>query len=33
MNKVKQLWALAQAHPKISIAVVVVIVAVYFLAN
>ena len=33
MNKVKQLWALAQAHPKISIAVVVVIVAVYFLVN
>ena len=33
MNKVKQLWALAQAHPKISIAVVVVIVAIYFLAN
>jgi len=33
MNKVKQLWALAQAHPKISIAVGVVIVAVYFLAN
>jgi len=26
MEKVKQLWALAQAHKKISIAVVVVIV-------
>ena len=33
MNKVKQVWALAQAHPKVSIAVVVVIVAIYFLVN
>ena len=33
MEKVKQLWALAQAHKKISIAVAVVIVAIYFLAN
>jgi hypothetical protein len=33
MEKVKQLWALAQAHPKISIGVVVVIVAIYFLVN
>jgi len=33
MEKVKQLWALAQAHPKISIAVAVVIVAIYFLVN
>ena len=33
MNKVKQLWATAQAHPKVSIAVVVVIVAIYFLVN
>ena len=33
MNKVKQVWALAQANPKISIAVVVVIVAVYFIIN
>jgi len=33
MEKVKQLWALAQAHPKISIAVAVVIVAIYFLIN
>jgi hypothetical protein len=33
MKKVKELWALAQAHPKISIAVAVVVVAVYFLVN
>ncbi len=33
MKKVKELWTLAQAHPKISIGVVVVIVAIYFLAN
>ena len=33
MEKVKQVWALAKANPKISIAVVVVIVAIYFLAN
>ena len=33
MNKVKQVWALAQAHPKVSIAVVVIIVAIYFLVN
>jgi hypothetical protein len=33
MEKVKQLWALAQANPKISIAIVVVVIAIYFLAN
>ena len=33
MKKVKQLWALVQAHPKISISAVVVIVAIYFLVN
>ena len=33
MEKVKQVWVLAQTHPKISIAVVVVIVAIYFLVN
>jgi len=33
MNKVKEVWALAQAHPKVSIAVVVIIVAIYFLVN
>jgi len=33
MNKVKQVLALAQAHPKISTAVVVVIIAIYFLAT
>jgi hypothetical protein len=33
MKKVKQLWTLAQTHPKISIAVVVVVVVIYFLVN
>jgi hypothetical protein len=33
MEKVKQIWALAQAHPKASIAIVVVIIAIYFLVN
>jgi len=33
MKKVKELWALAQAHPKISIAVVIVVIAIYFLIN
>ena len=33
MEKVKQLWALVKAHPKISAGVVVVVVAIYFLVN
>ena len=33
MEKVKQVWTLAKANPKISTAVVVVIVAIYFLVN
>ena len=33
MEKVKQVWELAKANPKISAAVVVVIVAIYFLVN
>ena len=33
MEKVKQLWTLAQANPKISTAVVVILVAIYFLAT
>ena len=33
MEKAKQLWTLAKANPKISTAIVVVIVAVYFLAT
>ncbi len=33
MEKVKQLWTLAKANPKISIAVVIVIVVIYFLVN
>ena len=33
MEKMKQLWTLAKANPKISAAVVVVIVAIYFLVN
>ena len=33
MEKMKQLWALAKANPKISIAIAVVVVAIYFLVN
>jgi len=33
MEKVKQLWTWAKANPKISAAVVVVIIAIYFLVN
>ena len=33
MDKVKELWALAQAHKKISIAVAVVIVVLIIAAN
>ena len=33
MEKVKQLWTLAKANPKISAGIVVVIIAIYFLAN
>jgi len=33
MEKVKQLWTLAKANPTISIAIVVAIIAVYFLAT
>ena len=33
MEKVKQVWTLAKANPKISAAVVVVIIAIYFLVN
>ena len=33
MEKVKQVWTLAKANPKISAAVVVVIVAIYLLVN
>ena len=33
MEKVKQLWILAKANPKIAAAIVVVIVAIYFLAT
>ena len=33
MEKIKQVWALAKAHPKIATAVVVVVIAIYFLAN
>ena len=33
MEKVKQVWTLAKANPKISAAVVVGIIAIYFLAN
>ena len=33
MEKVKQLWKLAKANPKISAAIVVAIIAIYFLAS
>ena len=33
MEKVKQLLALAKANPKISIGIVIVVVAIYFLVN
>ena len=33
MEKVKQVWTLAKANPKISAAIVVVIIAIYFLVN
>ena len=33
MEKVKQVWTLAKANPKISIAIVVVAVAIYFAVN
>ena len=33
MEKVKQVWKLAKANPKISIAVVIVIIAIYSLAT
>ena len=33
MEKVKQVWTLAKANPKIADAVVVVIIAIYFLAT
>ena len=33
MNKVKQVWTLAKANPKISAAVVVVLVALNFIVN
>ena len=32
-NEAKRIWGLACAHPKISAAVVIVIVAIYFLVN
>ena len=33
MEKATQLWNLAKANPKISAAIVVIIIAIYFLAN
>ena len=33
MEKVKQVWTLAKANPKISAAVVVVLVAVFLVVN
>tara|TARA_R110000822_G_scaffold56033_2_gene141800 strand:+ start:460 stop:597 length:138 start_codon:yes stop_codon:yes gene_type:complete len=33
MEKIKQIWTLAQAHPKVAVAAVVVVVAIYFLVT
>ena len=33
MEKIKQVWALAKAHPKIATAIAIVVIAIYFLAN
>ena len=33
MEKVKQLWKWARAHPQTSIIVVIVVVAIYFLVT
>ena len=33
MEKVKQVWALAKANPKITAIIVVVVIAIYFLVN
>ena len=33
MKKVKQVWALAKANPKIATAIVIVVIAIYFLVN
>ena len=33
MEKIKQVCGLAQAHPKIATAIVVVVIAIYFLVN
>jgi len=33
MEKVKQVWKLAKANPKISIAVVIVVIVIYSLVN
>ena len=33
MEKVKQVWALAKANPKISVAIIIVIIVIYSLAT
>ena len=33
MEKVKQVWKLAKANPKIATVIVVVVIAIYFLVN
>jgi len=33
MEKVKQVWTLVKANPKIATAIVVVVVVIYFLVN
>ena len=32
-NEAKRIWGLAVAHPKIAVAVVVVVIAIYYLNN
>ena len=32
-NEAKRIWGLAKAHPQTSIAIVIVVIAIYFLAT
>ena len=33
MEKVKQIWTLAKANPKVTTVIVIVVIAIYFLVN
>jgi hypothetical protein len=33
MEKVKQIWTLAKANPKVTAVIVIVVIAIYFLIN